>query len=85
MSRMARIAPIAIASLMTRTAVGRRPACQACWSAATPPSMLAGADDDPFVADDDPDRRERVAISAQASAGDTVRVQRLDGAVAPRR
>ena len=36
-----------------------------------------GADDDPFVADDDPDRLEPVPISAKASAGDTVRVQRL--------
>ena len=38
----ARMAPIAMASLMARTAVGRRPSSQARCRAAIPPSMLAG-------------------------------------------
>ena len=41
-SRSARIAPIAIASLMARIAVGRMPAAQALARTALPPSMLAG-------------------------------------------
>ena len=40
-SRAARMAPIAIASLIARTAVGRMPAAQARWNAAAPPSIEA--------------------------------------------
>ena len=41
-SRRARIAPMAIASLIARIAVGRRPSSQARSRTAMPPSMLAG-------------------------------------------
>ena len=77
-SRMARMAPMAIASLMARTAVGRRPASQAPPSAARPPSMLAGPTTTRSAGISRPDRRERLAIAAQPAHRHALGVQRSD-------
>ena len=62
----ARMAPIAIASLIARIAVGRRPVPQACSIAATPPAWVAGLTN-VLVAPLDPDGRHRAAVAAQPS------------------
>ena len=77
-----RIAPIAIASLIARTAVGPdgRPARPS--SSAAIAALDAGrADDDAVVRELDADRGERLAVAAQAPAGDASRVgSTVDGA-----